>query len=81
MFDRFLELYQLVFLMLPVSSVYLIGTLQFSDRFKIVLLTYFKVYCSYTFSELGLFSALAVSASFLTEELTSLVSRYSVLRD
>lgn len=47
MFDRYLHLYQLVFLILQASSAYLISTLRLPHHFKLVLLTYFKVYCTY----------------------------------
>ena len=47
MFDRYLHLYQIVFLILQVSAAPLIASLRFSHNFKIVLLTYFKVYCGY----------------------------------
>jgi hypothetical protein len=61
MFDRFLKLYQLVFLMMLTSSLYLICTLRFRHELKIVLLTYFKVYCCYKCSELCLVIALMMS--------------------
>jgi hypothetical protein len=47
MFDRYLHLYQIVFVVLQVSAAPLIASLRLPHNFKITLLTYFKVYCCY----------------------------------
>lgn len=75
MFDRYIILYELVLASINFASLYLVNHLSIAKPVKIMILLFFKQYCSYHCSQLCFLNSLLIEALLLSNYLPAFIQR------
>lgn len=81
MFESYLQLYQLIFIFLQIGSLYLVANLNLNYSLRLLVLTYFRVYCSYSCSKLSMLATLIIYVMLLTSYLPKTIQKWAEMDD